>query len=316
MQLYASVSDQIHHLFHQFTPQVESISIDEAFLDMTGTQRLWGEPYAAAVTISTRIKKEFRLTASIGIAVNKFLAKVASDLNKPAGITMAPFQLEQIQHWLAPMPVGRIYGLGQKTQKSLTAIGIETIADLQKQNPSFLLKRFSKTGLQLLELSKGIDDRAVECSRDEKSISREHTFDKDNPDLQCWLDTLLTLSQDVGYRARKSRKKGSTVVLTFRTPDFKRFRRQTTLKKPTDLAKTIHETAAELLKKEMNRLTHLRLIGVGITHFEQSLQTDLFQSVQSYSEKAWEASERAIDVLNNKFGRSTVVRATQILKSP
>jgi DNA polymerase-4 len=206
--------------------------------------------------------------------------------------------------------VSKIWGVGIKTQQIFSSWGIQTVGDLQNISLERLEKRLGKGGKGLFALCRGIDNREVEPASDAKSISREHTFNTDSSDTQEWLGTLLTLSRDVAYRARKADTKGSTVFLTFRTPDFIRYTRQTTLTQPTALAKIIYETAIRLLEKEKNWLKSLRLIGVGITSFRNPLQTDLFETADRNS--PWEASEKAMDKVAERFGRHSIVLAGEL----
>ncbi len=310
MSVYSRVSKEVMSILGSFSPSVEQISVDEAFLDMTGTQKLWGSPDEAAEKIADRIRKELNLTASIGIAPNKFLAKIASDINKPNGITMVPFEREDIIQWLAPMKVSKIWGVGVKTQQILKNFGIHYISDLQKESYERLKKQFGNQGINLYKLCRGIDARCLEKEENAKSFSREHTYNKDSYDPEQWYMTLLTLSRDIAKRVREAGQKGKTVVLTYRTSDFKRFTLRTTLENPTDLAKCIYETACRLLEKKIASLKTIRLIGVGITNFDDSIQTGLFDNVGKNN--AWRASEKAMDKVSKRFGRNTVVRGREV----
>lgn len=310
MRLYSRVSKEVFYILESFSPAVEPVSVDEAFIDMTGTEKLWGAPLDAAHTLSLKIRQQLNLTASIGIAPNKFLAKIASDMKKPNGITAVPFDPDKIAAWLAPLNVSKIWGVGIKTQQIFSSWGIHTVGDLQNIPLERLEKRLGKGGKGLFELCRGLDDREVEPVGEAKSISREHTFNADSSDKQEWLSTLLTLSRDVAYRARKADTKGSTIFLTFRTPDFKRCTRQTTLQQPTDLARVIYETVILLLEQEKKWLKSLRLIGVGITSFDNPLQTDLFEPTDKNS--SWAASEKAMDKVADRFGRHSIVLAAEL----
>ena len=310
MQVYAKTSKEIMAILRSFSPRIEQISIDEAFMDMSGTQKLWGPPKNAAATLAKQIYNTVQLTASIGIAPNKFLAKLASDMNKPSGITEVPFNTEEIVAWLAPLDVSKIWGVGIKSRQALAALGIRSISELQKIPLKELQKRFGKQGTSLYNLCRGIDLRDIEGYEKAKSISREHTFNKDSFDTEEWRRTLLSLSGDVGKRARKAGQKGKTVVLTYRTPDFKRYTRHATLDRPTNLSKLIYENACMLLGKEIPRLKGLRLIGVGITNFDTAIQTDLFEN--GTATRAWNASEEAMDIISKRYGKDAILRAREI----
>ena len=308
MDVYENVSASIMDLFARYSPAIEQISVDEAFLDMTGTERLLGPPLTAAATISAAIKSSVNLSASIGIAPNKFCAKIASDLNKPAGITLCPFEPRAIIEWLAPMPVRRIWGVGKQTAATLSTMGITTVGDLQ-QCPAYLLeRRFGKTGSALYNLARGIDHRPVSSSDGSKSISREHTFPSDSSDRAEWQTTLYTLTQDVAKRARAGGVKGSTVFITWRRPDFTRHNRQKTLHPPTNVAKFIFEEAFGLLKEI--REPALRLLGIGISGLDEPLQTDLFESADKRVQ--WEESEKAVDSLTSRFGTAVIKKGREL----
>ncbi|MBD3314499.1 MAG: DNA polymerase IV [Chitinivibrionales bacterium] len=310
MSAYAEESAKIMKILHSFSPAVEQVSIDEAFVDMTGTEKLWGPAYQAARTMSQTIIDRTRLTASIGIAPNKFLAKLASDLQKPAGITHAPLSEHEIENWLAPMPVSRIWGVGRRMRQELAAYGIHTIGDLQKLKSELLEQRFGKHGLALFSLCRGRDSREVEEGGQVKSVSREHTFPQDSTNPEQWRRTLLTLASEVGRRARKRGVKGMTVVLTYRTPDFQRRSQRRTLPRPTDLSQDIFREALMLLNQIAPRVHALRLIGVGITNFTEVVQTDLF--IPDQRSDPWRVSEKTMDSILARFGKSAILRAGEL----
>lgn len=310
MDVYAGVSKEVMAILQSYSPLIEPISIDEAFIDMTGTEKLWGPPQKAAETLSEQIRNALHLTASIGIAPNKFLAKLASDMNKPKGITVVPFDPDEIIQWLAPMEVSKIWGVGKKTQNILETWGIHYISDLQKIPYKKLENRFGKQGNSLYNLCRGVDSRDIEEHEKAKSISREHTYNEDSADSEQWYRTILSLSRDVAKRARKANIKGRTVVLSFRTPDFKRHSRRITLGEPTDLAKDIYETACQLLEKEFPLLKNLRLIGVGITNFDDAMQISLFDNTRK--NQTWIASEKAMDTISERFGKNAIFRGREI----
>ncbi|MBN1309261.1 MAG: DNA polymerase IV [Chitinispirillaceae bacterium] len=310
MEVYKKVSDTIIALFSTFSPRVEQISVDEAFLDMTGTERLFGPPLQTARRIAAMIRSEQRLTASIGIAPNKFCAKIASDINKPDGITVCPDDPEAIIAWLAPMPVGKLWGAGKKTVLTLNGMGIQTIGDMQRISLEKMTKRFGTQGAELYYLSRGIDDRPVRADASCKSISREHTFSADSYQPDEWRETLFILTQDVAARARRYRLKGSTVVITWRSPDFTRHTRRKTLRQQTNVARLIFEGACALLNEVHEPA--LRLLGVGITGCATPVQTDLF--AEENGVLRWEASEHAMDAIAERFGRKMIKKGREIRK--
>ncbi len=311
MNKYLNVSKKLMQILNSFTPLIEPLSVDEAFMDMSGTQKLFGPPREAAQLLRKKIKEELNLTGSCGIAPNKFLAKLASDINKPDGITEVPFNEKEIISWLAPMKVSRIWGVGKKTEEQLSRAGITKIGDLQQCSLEQLENMFKeKSGSALYYLCRGIDNRAVHPPEEVKSVSREHTFKKDSSDVKEWKSTLLFLAREVAQRTRKKGLKGRTVTLTYRTSDFKRFSRQTGLSESTDLAKVIYEKATQLLDKELGRLSYLRLIGLGISGFDQNIQQNLFSETENI--KQWQASEKAMDDISQKFGKDTIFRGGEL----
>jgi DNA polymerase-4 len=253
-----------------------------------------------------------QLTASIGIAPNKFLAKFASDLRKPNGITEVPFDPDKIPPWLAPYPAGKIWGVGKKTEAKLLAMGIVSIGDIQKKSCAFLVDKFGTSGGDLYGLCRGLDDRQVENRGEARSISRENTFEKDTSDREQWKSTLLALAQDVARQARRSGCEGRTVVLAYRSEDFTKHSRRKTLPSPTCLANQIFATALDLTES-LPKGTRLRLIGVGITGLDREMQLDLF--TEDHEKASWEKSERAVDKLLEKFGDGSVVRGTDLEQS-
>lgn len=308
MALYESVSHKIFDLFGQFTPGVEPISVDEAFLDMSGTEKLFGPMQAAAKKISDALKEQQHLTGSIGVAPNKFLAKVASDMNKPDGITIVPFEREKILEWLAPMSVDKIWGVGKKSANALQTLGIYTIGDLQNVQLDLLIRHFGKAGNSLFSLCRGIDERPVEACDAAKSISREITFERDSSDRQQWRQVIYELAQDIAARARHSSIRGATVVLTWRLPDFSRHSRRITMVQPTSVAKVIFEQTLLLMDNIHER--SLRLIGVGITNLTNEVQTDLFS--ECGGQERLETSEVTADTIRSRFGTESLRKGREI----
>ena len=310
MEIYERESGEIMNILRSFSPVIEQVSIDEAFLDMTGTSKLLGDPVTVASDCAARIKNERGLTASIGIAPNKFLAKIASDLNKPGGITVAPFDPAAIVAWLAPMPAGRVWGIGKKTEASLAARGVTTIGDLQTLPRERLFTWFGKQGEDLWKLSRGMDDRPVGNDTDIKSISREHTFNTDSPDRVAWKNVLFSLSQDVARQARQQGVKGRTVALIYRRTDFSKHTARKPLMYATNAAKPIYEGVCDLL--DTIREKALRLIGVGITGFEPEQQMSLF--AQEQQAVAIDKAEAAVDRIAGKFGSRVIGKGREMGK--
>jgi DNA polymerase-4 len=305
MAVYSAESRRLMALLNTFSPIVEPISVDEAFVDMSGTAKLWGPPDQAAAAIARNIRDTLQLTGSIGIAPNKFLAKLASDCNKPNGITQAPFEAAAIIAWLAPMPVSRIWGVGEKMTEVLSGWGIHTIGQMQQLTNEELQHRFGLHGNHLYALCRGIDSRTVGPAEQTKSISREHTFNKDCADRSEWQSVLLSLTDDVARQARSEGLRGRTVFLTFRKPDFSRHTRRATQDQSVGTAKEIYEIVLRLLDEAAKTNKKFRLIGVGVTNFSETMQTNLFGSTAN---EAWEVSETAMDGILARYGDTAIFR--------
>jgi DNA polymerase-4 len=302
---YSEASDTVMSILRDFTPMIEQVSVDEAYLDITGTEKLWGPPVNVARAIKKRVKDETRLTISVGVAPNKFLAKLASDMNKPDGLTIAPFAEREIIAWLAPMPVGRLFGVGKVTEELFFKQGIKTIGDLQKQTLDYLVKTFGgENGASMFDLCRGWFDSPVEDRNEAKSVSREHTFQHDTADVEILTSTLLSLSRDVARRARRQGCTGATVVFIYRGKDFTKHTRRKTLAQPTNISRVIYDNAVELFKASPILGKPVRLIGVGITGFGEAMQTDLFEA--KTGQAGLEASEKAIDAVVAKFGKKAI----------
>lgn len=301
MDHYISVSHQLMEIFNRYTPLVEAVSLDEAFLDLTGTVRLMGSAEETARKIKKEILSRQGLTASIGIAPNKLLAKIASDLNKPDGFVVV--DRERIGEFLNPLPVRRIWGVGEKTEEQLYQMNIRTVGDLSRLSDEELKHRFGRTGKILKQLSRGEDDSPVVPQRNARSISNEVTFKKDESDISVCLNTLLWLSEKVAFRMRSHRIKAKTVVLKIRDCGFNTWTRHHTLIHPTDAADTIYGTVRKLFEeKDMDR--PIRLLGVGMTQllFADGGQTDLFQDEKK------DQITRAVDTLKNRYGETIILK--------
>lgn len=262
--LYAEVSAQIFDIFYRYTPFVEGLSCDEAFLDVYGSYKLFGSAYEIGEQIRKAIREELQLTASVGVATNKFLAKLASDMNKPDGITSVPTHHREIQRFLAPLPVRSIFGVGGMLAKELVRIGIRTIGDLQNVPLQTLISFLGEsTAHHLRSLAFGLDEREVVNERVEKSISREYTFGNDEIDVEVIRRVLLELSSDVGQQLRAANKYATTVKLKLRWSDFKTITRQKTLSLAICDDFSIRDKALDLfLQQDLS--APVRLIGIGV----------------------------------------------------
>jgi DNA polymerase IV len=310
MRKYSEVSRQIIVILEGFTPLVEPLSIDEAFLDVTGAARMFGD----AITIARRIKSEIRsqtgLTASVGVAPNKFLAKLASDLKKPDGLVVITEE-DKVQ-MLAPLPVSRIWGVGKVTGKRLQELGIQTIGDLQHFPIEELRQWFGNTAAHLNALALGEDDRAVETDGESKSISSEHTFDVDTADMDQIKSCLLEQCDEVGSRLRQEKVAARTVQLKLRYSDFTTVTRRRTLPNPTQDEMMLYEVTGQLLDAEKIKGKCIRLIGVGGSNLvSPEVQSDLFgQEDEKRTRLA-----KAVDELRGKLGQGAIKRGTSLKKA-
>ncbi len=302
---YSLASAQIMEYFHTLTPLVEQVSIDEAFLDVTGSMRLLGGPVQIAREIRAHIRQEMGLPASVGIAKNKFIAKLASTHAKPDG--MAVVAPERTEEFLHDLPVSKMWGVGKRTAAQLQALGIETVGQLAMQNEERLISRLGEHGRSLHLLSRGIDNRAVEITRDEKSISSEHTFAADITDLQVLEGELLRLSHKVGQRLRQQGKSANGVGLKIKYKDFSGITRSKALAAATDSSTKISEFVLALLRKLTPLAQPVRLIGVKAERL-QDFELGLQFSLDPREEKAREA-ERIADQIGQKFPQSIVTPA-------
>ncbi len=308
MARYQEVSAAVFAIFEGFTPLVEPLSIDEAFLDVTGAQSLFGSGADMGNAIRHRIRAGTGLTASVGVATNKFLAKLASDLNKPDGLTVVPTTRDGIIAFLAPLPVGRIWGVGSVLQAQLNAAGIITIGDLQHQPPAALEQITGKhTADHLLRLAFGEDARELETEREEKSISKEHTFSRDVRDAQRLERTLLELTDDVGMKLRERKRYAGTARLKLRWRNFKTITRQRPLEPPCCDDFSLRAAALALLHAEGVRQA-VRLIGFGVCDLQDhpAAQLSLFGSETTDKR---ERLCRVVDDLRKRFGPVAPVRA-------
>lgn len=313
MSHYVAVSDQIREILFQFTPLVEPLSLDEAFLDVTGSETLFGSARDIAIWIKKEILQRTGLIASVGVAPNKFLAKIASDLEKPDALVVV--EPDQVQEFLVPLPVSRLWGVGNATAKEFQKMGIETIGDLQQLSRETLIHRFGRGGDRFWELSHGIDHRKVIPDREAKSVSHETTFPTDLHDietLRCWLQDL---AEQVARRLRRSELKGKTIHLKMRFADFHTITRSQTLSHSTNLTNELSHVAIELLNQALpQHHKGIRLIGVGVSgleHGQQLQQRQLFPDDEDQKQGKLDA---VADQIQNRFGTSIVFRGNKLLR--
>jgi DNA polymerase-4 len=304
---YADVSRQIFGIFHRFTPLVEPLSVDEAFLDVTGGAHLFGDGPTMAALIRQAITADTGLTASVGVASNKFLAKLASDMDKPDGITVVPTEPDAITAFLAPLPVGRLWGVGKVMQQSLATGGFHTVHDLQTGAVERLEQVVGeREAAHLRQLAFGIDERPIITSREEKSISREHTFGQDCDNLQEIEDVLRVLVEDVGQSLRKVGRQARVVRIKVRWRGFDTITRQRRLAGRVCDDATIRETALALLAQEGVHQP-VRLIGVGVSDLgaRDWLQGDLFDGTIERRQKQEDISF-SLDRIRARFGEGSI----------
>lgn len=308
IQYYAEVSSQIRAIFDRFTPLVEPLSLDEAFLDVTGSEALFGPAEEIARQIKAEIRQQLRLVASVGVAPNKFLAKIASDLKKPDALVVVT--RDEIQSFLDPLPVGRLWGVGRVTGKIFETLGIQTIGQVRQLSLPVLQREFGKQGEHLWQLAHGIDDRLVVSDREAKSVSHETTFATDIHDPEVLRAWLLELAEQVAYRLRRNRLRGRTINLKLRFSDFRTITRAHTLPEATDISHEIWTAVGALLTAALpDRYFAVRLIGVGVSGFENPKEKQL----SLFPDESRERDSRldsVRDLINAKFGKSALNRAS------
>ncbi|WP_434052286.1 MAG: DNA polymerase IV [Roseibium sp.] len=303
MEKYSKAGKEIRERMRALTPLVEPLSIDEAFLDLTGTERLHQATPAETLARFIRgIEADIGISASVGLAPNKFLAKLASDLEKPRGFSV--IGAAEAKTVLAAMPVGRIWGVGKVFQKRLEKDGIRTIGQLQTMEAADLARRYGTIGLRLATLSHGADDRTVKPQRGAKSVSSETTFRTDISSLETLRPILRSLSEKVSARLKKSDLAGRGVTLKLKTADFKTITRARHFGDPTQLADKIYAAGDALLENEADG-RRFRLIGIGVSDLESSERADPEDLLDQSAERRKNA-ERAVDKLRDKFGNSAV----------
>ena len=309
---YTSVSRQVMAIFRRYTPLVEPLSLDEAFLDITGTERLFGDGEEVGHMIRADILRETGLVASVGVAPTKFLAKIASDLNKPDGFCV--IRPAEIRDVLDPLPVSKIFGVGPRMTQKLNALGVQTVGDLASLEREDVSSRFGATGIWIHDLAHGIDNRRVNPKREEKSHGMERTFAEDLSDQAELRQFLLSFCEEVAFTLRDKGLRGRTVTLKARFGDFRTVTRSKTLDYPTNLGPRIFAIAKELLQRVDQQ--PLRLLGVSVSRLEdvrRPQQQSLFNGNPSGRDQWMESNSRLIrateslDRLRKRHGRGIVI---------
>lgn len=303
---YAEVSRHVMQILSGFSSVIEKISIDEAFLDITGSLKLLGNAETIGKRMKVQIKNECKLTASVGIATSKFIAKIASDLKKPDGFVIVKPGDEKA--FLAELPISKMWGVGKKTEQTLKALGIETIGQIAACSELFLSKKFGKWGSALWKLSQGIDERPVSTGSLRKSISQERTFDEDVANEDLIEKTLFYLSEEVARLMRKERIKGRTVTLKLRLEDFTTFTRSKTLSTFIDSPQLLRGITVQLYREYEKNNKKVRLLGISVSQLstEAGEQLGLFEQNSPLDYRI----SQLLDDLENKFGDRVVQRAS------
>jgi DNA polymerase-4 len=314
---YGQKSEEVMDLLSKYTPTLEQNSIDEAWLDMTGSEGLFGKPVVAAKRIMDEIKDGLGLWCSIGIAKNKFLAKMAAEMKKPLGIT--ELWQHDIQDKLWPLPVKKMYGVGAKTSEKLNSMGIKTIGELAKSDVSTVIKALGKVGNEIYLHANGIDNSTVlaRVDDDAKSIGREKTLPKDITDIEKAKIVLMELADDIGMTVRKKGKQGRTVHITMKYSDFRSVTRQITIP-ATSVTKEIYQAGCRLLEQNWNKSNSVRLIGISISGFHEDISSDqlsLFYPMQIHvTTDKNKQIDKAMDKIRNKYGSEKITLATLVKK--
>jgi DNA polymerase IV len=304
---YSRVSQEIHAIFSDFTPLIEPLSLDEAFLDVTGMDWLYDQPLTIAKTIKKRIHDELELTASAGVAPNKFLAKLASDLEKPNGLVIIhPGEEASV---LEHLPITRLWGVGEKTADVLRGLKINTIGQLARTDLRMLEKNLGKWAIDAQRLALGLDDRPVVPDIEPKSIGNEITFDTDLISREEIETHFLALAEQVGRRLRYSNYQGRTITLKIRFIPFDTITRSQTLATPTNLGEVLYETACQVLHRT-ELLNPIRLLGLTVSHLAPDSGGQL--SLFSETDNKRRAVTQAVDRLRDKYGESIVTRVRLI----
>jgi DNA polymerase-4 len=299
---YQRVSREVMAILRRFTPLVQPISIDEAFLDVTGSRALFGDGESIARQVKAAVRAEIDLTISVGVAATKLVAKIASDLRKPDGLVVVEPGTEAA--FLAPLPISRLWGVGPSTATALRDFGVATIGDLAALDRAALVRRFGRHGASLVDRAHGVDADPVDDPDRAKSVSHEHTFDEDTADPEVLERTLLGMAEGVSGRLRHAGLKAGTVTVKIRDSGFHTITRQRGLPEPSDLTDPIWRAALELARPEM-RGKRIRLLGVAASGFGVREQLGLFEGGDDRRRKLVEAA----DEVRERFGTRAITRA-------
>jgi DNA polymerase-4 len=308
MDRYIQMSEEVMGVLHQYSPLIEQVSVDEAYMDISGLERLYGSAEEIAGKIKVEIKKKTSLTCSIGIAPGKLFAKIASEMGKPDGLTI--IRPDQVDEVIRSLTVDQVPGVGKKAKEKLAHLGVYTLGDLRKFSDQKLVDEIGQFGLRLKEFSLGIDDTPVVVYSEAKSISNEETLEKDTDDPEVLKREILSQAESVGRRLRGKGLRGCTITLKLKRSDFTQQTRSITLKDPTNSTETIYNWSL-LLLDEVDMHEKFRLVGVGVSNFSSCsggpVQMSLFQEADQ-KKKSWENVEKAMDLIKSRFGRDAIKR--------
>lgn len=309
MEHYANVSSEIRDIFHQFTPLVEPLSLDEAFLDVTGSETLFGSSVEIGRRVQETIHKETKLAASVGVAPNKFLAKIASDLEKPQGFVVV--DPNNIHGFLHPLPISRLWGVGRVTEQAFQRLGVRTIGDLSRYPLKALQEQFGQHGEHLHQLALGIDLRHVEPARKAKSVSHETTFPHDIQDPEILRAWTIELADQVSWRLRQQQIEGRTIQVKMRFANFDTITRSQQTVTPTNVTSEIQRIGLEILSR-IELKQPVRLLGLGVSSFDDSSQRQksLFDEEDRGNQQRVDA---AADQIRKKYGHQSLTRGSNIL---
>jgi len=312
IDFYANVSSQIREILYEFTPLIEPLSLDEAFLDVTGSEGLHGTATQIGLQIKGLIQDKLRLVASVGVAPNKFVAKIASDIHKPNGFTVV--DRAGMQAFLDPLPVGRLWGVGQVTGQLFKKFSIATIGQLRQLSRETLKDLFGSAGDHYWMLAQGIDDRPVVPDREAKSISNEMTFAQDIRELEELRSWLVTLVEQVARRLRSHDRLGRTIELKLRFSDFKVVTRSISMGRATNITSELLEAGFDLLNRMPKNHLSIRLIGFGVSGLDQPqmMQLELFDEAAREKQRSLDS---IADEIAKKFGKHALHRATGVRKT-
>jgi len=309
IQKYQTESKKIMEIISHFSPLMEQVSIDEVYIDIRGCERLFGSPEQIALAVKNKIKKDLSLTCSVGIAPIKFLAKIASDINKPDGLTH--IKAHQVENFIFTLPIGKVPGIGQSAMKNMELLQIKTLGDVKKYSLSILTRKFGKLGQLLSALSNGIDSSRVETNYIRKSISSEKTLSKNIFDFETIKQIILDRSQSVGRDLRKRNLVCENVFIKLKFSDFSQITRSKKLDAPICSSSAIFHKALALYEKILLK-KKIRLVGVGVTALKDKntpVQMQLIQD-QDRPKEQWESVDTAVDSISEKFGADIIKKAS------